>query len=478
MKEQNIPSLSKLARMNNPFENDATTQIVKQKLLQENLEGRYLEWKTTLPIGEGVTIRTKYRTVKAIISFANTDGGFTVCGVRNDGKWIGVSKEDLSKIDSANITELINGCISPELEVNHFEMENKGRYFLILHVPPSQFVPHVTTKAIYEQAKDGKRNIILEKYAVYCRFGSKSDLARPNQFERIIKKRTEYLKMELLRRIKEVPVSRFVATKAPESISHTILRIGKKSDNKSLQTVRITRDRKESEGLLLHEKLSDGLFDEINNVLSVNKYLAKGSRKFVFSQEIYYQIYAERESIDAPNEEIELLALTGFGFYAPVLYWLLRLPIERFVEIIRQVSNNPKYPSVYSVMRLAILLGCDAEKWLQQRLRNKWGKEILEPSCYAAFDEMRRLAETKDKRLSALRMKADIYIELPNEDKSVPVSALLENTEMTSSILSKYCGWVFQGNKDKKGLCRALDLLAYGKDVEAQDYKIIKLLRK
>jgi hypothetical protein len=36
--------------------------------------------------------------------------------------------------------------------------------------------------------------------------------------------------------------------------------------------------------------------------------------------------------------------------------------------------------------------------------------------------------------------------------------------------------YVSQGEKDKRSVCRFLDVMAYGKKIEAEDYKFIKVL--
>ena len=53
-------------------------QALVSRLVLEKKESRYLEWKSTLPIGLLSEHNAKYRTIKVAASFANTDGGFIV----------------------------------------------------------------------------------------------------------------------------------------------------------------------------------------------------------------------------------------------------------------------------------------------------------------------------------------------------------------------------------------------------------------
>src|SRR6266436_1500252 len=113
MRKRNEPLLSSLAASTNPLE-DLKTVIAK--LRRETKESRYAEWKLDPPLGPTVSVRAKYRTVKAMVSFANADGGFVVFGVDSGGKWIGLKREELALVDPAHILELINGCLFPDIQ--------------------------------------------------------------------------------------------------------------------------------------------------------------------------------------------------------------------------------------------------------------------------------------------------------------------------------------------------------------------------
>lgn len=92
MKRKRLPSLATLAKQDDPL---SDREVLIERLVSAKSENRYLEWKLTPPIGPKVTVRAKYRMVKAIISFANTDGGFVLFGVKPNGEWFGLEKADL-----------------------------------------------------------------------------------------------------------------------------------------------------------------------------------------------------------------------------------------------------------------------------------------------------------------------------------------------------------------------------------------------
>ncbi len=287
--------------------------------------------------------------------------------------------------------------------------------------------------------------------------------------------RKKYDKLHAI--IKEKPIEKKAAKVVKLIASDQAGESTKSTLEGEIQIVRITRDPSESEGILLHEQLSPKMLDEINNVVNFNDLFAKGKGRFVFSKEIYYHIYCKRESVCVGNELIEVLAKTGFKFYAPVLYWLLRLPVESSAKLIRQMANDPKRPAINNVMRLAVLLGSQAEIWLEERLGRTWPARAVAPERYSTFDQMRRMAETNDRRLAALKIEADRQLKFLDENLTGTANVLLRNPEMGMRLLSKYCMYVSQGEKEKKGVCRFLDVMAYGDKIEAEGYKFIRLLR-
>ncbi len=81
-------------------------------------ESKYLEFKEILPFGNNAPKSTKYRFIKAAISFANTLGGFVVIGVTRDGNWQGLPRSEVESVDPATLTELINDYIRNRIARN------------------------------------------------------------------------------------------------------------------------------------------------------------------------------------------------------------------------------------------------------------------------------------------------------------------------------------------------------------------------
>jgi hypothetical protein len=230
-----------------------------------------------------------------------------------------------------------------------------------------------------------KASSSIDEVGVYCRHGAKSDLATPEDFERIIARRTDRLKAELLRRVKEVEVP--VAT----TTGVAGLRVYRLSSDPKAPPVRVTRADDDSTATLVREELSGDLFSEINNVVNANSLLTEGRHQFSFAPEIYYRIYAERQRVETSVDHIELLARTALTrLNAPVLYWLVLLPPENAGRTVRALYDNSKSPHVTWLIRLAILLGPDVSAWLNQQWERAWGKHSQPPGLL--LDAQDRLA--------------------------------------------------------------------------------------
>src|SRR5262245_8764653 len=258
------------------------------------------------------------------------------------------------------------------------ELEHETHRFLVLHVPPSSRMPHVTTKEVFDDV-DGKRGAqLLARWAVYCRHGAKSDLATPEHYERMIAKRTDMVRSELLRRVKEIRIP------APAPGPNT-LKVYRLTDHPRAIPVRVAKIGEVADATLVHEELSAQLFEGVNNVLAANSLLARGRQQFSFSPEVYYRIYAERQQVDAPIEQIELLARTGYSrLYAPTIYWLLMLEPRRAGRVLRILFEHPRSPQTHSLLRIVMLLGPEAVSWLNDRWQTRWGRDSQPPEWYWA----------------------------------------------------------------------------------------------
>jgi hypothetical protein len=243
--------------------------------------------------------------------------------------------------------------------------------------------------------------------------------------------------------------------------------------------VRLTREKEIASGTFLHEEVSEGIFDEINNVLDANRVLGRGKDVFLLGHEIYYRIYAERQHVKQPEVEIKLLFRSGFRIYAPSAYWLLSLPDDMAAEILVDGYLHPINPQIHTLLRFATLFGLDFSAWLCGRWQAKWGRHPQPPKFYWTFKEMCEKA-SGDPRLVATRMRPTSAIEVPGEP-AVTAAELMATPERAAALLSKACMGAFENRSDAaayRRLARNLDCYAYGPAVMARGRALGGVLRK
>ncbi len=468
-KRRKQKSIAAVARGENPF---AQLDALVRALHTEAVETRCLEWKSTPPFGAAVTSKIKYRIVKAVLAFANTDGGFVVFGIVPNGTWSGLKKAELDATDPAMLVELINSCVSPEVVgLNYTTVKRRGRWFAILHIPPSPLAPHVTTKEVVEYAPD--RRVILPKGAVFCRYGAKCDLATATQFNRIIERRTALLKSELLRRIREVEIPILAPKIVGSSATPTVLRITSAS-NPAATPVRVTRNKEEASGVVVYEELDSAIFEEINNVVAAGKLLSPGG-EFVFDERIYHRIYAERQHVRNGNEHEHLARVAITKFYAPMMFWATKLPPQTIAELLQLFPFSSKSPHVRILCRLALLLGDEVLDWFASKLETAW-RTHPQPPEHVFLMRRLRAGQSGERRLTALQIGERASIEVPGENRAVSIKELLERRQDAATFLSRSCMQVFKGDVVWRAAARQLDVLAYGSELAVHGASVAKLL--
>jgi hypothetical protein len=407
--------------------------------------------------------------VKSAIAFANTDGGFIVFGVRSDGTWEGVPDAQMRHFDPAKVIELVNGIVFPELlAINYAEIRDENRRFVVVHVPPSGLVPHVTTKDITDIDGNGRRATIIARHAVYARQGAKSDLASPVHFQRIVERRTTHVHDELVRRVREVPVAIPGSVGIHGRAAGTGVTVARVTSDPSAVAVRVTRAVGATDGLLLHEELSDGLFDEINNVLDANRLLGRGVERFVFADDIYYRVYAERHHVEQSPQNLALLLGTAFRkSYVPFLFWVTTAPPDFVAAEIVAAVKAPKQPLILNCIRLVVLLGPQPTKWLQGLFDRRWRNAAQPPPFYWTFRHSIERTNVNDRRLLAMRATSSMAIPL-SAGEAVTVSQMLAAPDQAATQLSRVCMGVFDGNAALHFSARLLDVAAYGEQVAAR----------
>jgi hypothetical protein len=242
--------------------------------------------------------------------------------------------------------------------------------------------------------------------------------------------------------------------------------------------VTLTRDPSKGGGTYLHEEVSEGIFDEINNVVDANRALAKGQSRFFLGQPVYYRVYAERRFVKQSSDQIELLFHAGScEFYAPNLFWALELDADLVAKSIVASYLAPKSPHIHWFMRMAVLLGEEFCNWVYQRWFQKWHGYSQAPRFYFPFGEMIKRIKDLDKRLCAVRLSPTTMLSFPGQT-AVACSELIRDQRKADALLSTACMAVFEGNSELKQTARILDYFAHGRDVVQRGKQIAEAAMK
>src|SRR6185503_8181019 len=241
--------------------------------------------------------------------------------------------------------------------------------------------------------------------------------------------------------------------------SGTAVTVARLTNDPSAPVVRVTRAPSQATGVLLHEELSDGLFEEINNVLDANRLLSGGTDRFVLGEEIYYRIYAERHHVQLAGTQALLFRTALRDLYGPYLFWLTTVPHVSVARELFEAIETPKHPMILGAFRAVVLLGKDATAWLDALLDQKYKGWSQPPEFYWTFKKMAARTNLADRRLIAMRTAANAVLTLP-DSPDIKVSDLLAAPEEAASNLSRVCVRVFRGDTSHRGLARQLDVAA------------------
>jgi hypothetical protein len=350
---------------------------------------------------------------------------------------------------------------------------------LIAFVIQPAAIPLVFEKPGTYDIGAGKQKTAFGVGTVYFRHGAKSEPGTSEDIRRVIERQLENTRRLWIKGVRSVVQAprgaQIVAVQSTARAGQNVLATKLRAVNDpNAMPVRLTRDRSLATGSFVHEEVSDGIFDEINNVIDANRVLAKGQKTFLLGQAVYYHIYAERHHVSQPDEILGQLLHNGIAdFYAPALFWASVLPHKFIVQLLAELYLYPTNRHVHYLTRIGLLLGPDFCHWLFGKWRDKWGNHPQPPSCYWTFKQ--QIAEMKDTdaRLLAARTSTTFRVQFEGEP-SIAIKDILDKPDKAATLLSKACMKVFQGENRYRGLSRDLDYLAYGPDIQRRAAQVVK----
>ncbi|MGD0060735.1 MAG: ATP-binding protein, partial [Verrucomicrobiia bacterium] len=409
-----------------------------RKALSASRESKHVEFKSVF---HPDSAEHWCELVKDIAAISNSGGGIIVVGLDSRGLPVEESCPELRDLDPADVADKLTrytGSHSVEIELT--EATKKGKRVFCFLIEPAR-IPLVFTKPGTYDIGGGKQKSAFGLGTVYFRHGAKSDPGNSNDIRMAIERQLDCIRKEWVRGVRKV----VAAPQGAQIITLSPRRLGDRSGGVSAVRIvsdpaapafRVTRNRSESHGMLVHEELSERVFDEINNIIDANAILAKGQKRFFLGVPVYYRIYAERENVSRTASNIELLTRAAVtDFYAPCLYWLNYLTDKQCATLLGELFRIPKSPHVHNLMRIAVLLGPEFSKWLFDKWSAKWGQYSQPPTFYWTYKKMWNRTNAGDRRLIALRLHNTSMFDLGDGKTSLPVRQLLEKPSQAAEAL-------------------------------------------
>jgi hypothetical protein len=447
---------------------------IVEKALKAIRESKSIEFKQSFnPQSSGEWCEL----TKDLVAIANSGGGIIVFGLDSSGRPSGQDVEAILGVDPADIANKVSrytGLVDFTFEIRALE---KNARKLAAFVIPAVSVPLVFQKPGTYEVGEGKQRTAFATGTVYFRHGAKSEPGTSEDIRRVIERQLDHIRKSWIkgvRRVVQAPGgSHLVSLIGAQQVGALASRVTIVSDPKAIP-VRITRDPTATTGVFVHEAISDAIFDEINNVIHANRVLAKGQPKFMLGQALYHRIYAERQYVNQSEDTLSVLFTNGFSdFYAPALFWGLKLSDATITRTVTRLYLCPTSPPVHSLLRFGLLLGQGFCEWLLSRWKEKWKGHPQPPAFYFTLKESVSEMKVADPRLLAARFKPMTRVAVGGESE-VLVKDLLQKPEQAAGLLSKACMQVFQGSKDDRATARNLDYFVHGPEFQQRGESIAK----
>jgi len=450
-----------------------------EKALTAKRESKHVEFKEAF---NPDSAHDWCEVIKDIVAVANSGGGIILFGADNLGQPCGTSVAHLLDLDPADIANKVykyTGAVDLEFEVRELK---KAKAKLVAFLIYGVSIPIVFRKPGTYEIGGGKQRSAFSVGTVYFRHGAKSEPGTSDDIRRVLERQLELIRKSWIKGVRKVVQapkgSHVVTVQSPGGTRATIrlastVRVVK---DPNAIPVFLTRDAAKATATFVHEEVSEGIFDEINNVIDANAVLAKGQEHFFLGQPIYFRIYAERQHVKQPDSSLSLLLHSAVAeFYAPGLYWVLRLPTKTVAQTFAHLYLYPKAPRIYYLMRTAILLGQGFCEWLYGKWHAKWKRHPQPPSFYWTFQDMMSKQGDCAPELVAARAAASTRYVLGSET-SPSAKELAEKPDQAAALLSRACMEVFEGRSDLRSTARNLDYLAYGGEVRKRSAQIAKAI--
>lgn len=154
----------------------STEKLTEIKNLKLKSETTDLDYKEAFKISD---TKSKVEFIKDVCSFANSKGGYLIFGVNNNSDWIGLDERSDSKIDDADINNIIDDYVDGTITFISNVVEIEDSTFFVMYIDESKDILPFKKDGQFNKKVWGKttkevNSIAFKRGDVYCRRGSRS----------------------------------------------------------------------------------------------------------------------------------------------------------------------------------------------------------------------------------------------------------------------------------------------------------------
>jgi hypothetical protein len=249
-----------------------------ERALTAKRESKYVDFKGSLDFGKS---HTWCEVVKDIVAMANSGGGVLLVGLDNKGVPTGFDPTPILELDPAEVSDKVHKYTGMHFDGFAISKQVKSEHCLAAILVDGVSTPIVFTRPGTYPVSDRKQKTAFSAGTVYFRHGAKSEPGNTEDIRKVVERQLELVRKSWIKGVRKVvhapPGSQTVLLKpvgalgSPGALPDTV-RVVK---DPTATPVLLTRDKNNTAGTFVHEEVSEGIFDEINNVIDANNILAK-----------------------------------------------------------------------------------------------------------------------------------------------------------------------------------------------------------
>jgi hypothetical protein len=326
--------LQELLKSADPLSDEAVTA-----LMDAREENTYVDFKVDFE-----DVDQKWLEVtKDVMSFANTEGGYLVFGVKNGSyEHVGLSEEKVKLLSETNILMLkFNRCVEPSFTALRAKaIERDGKTFVIVLIPGSADCTHMFSKEGAFKYPSGAKEVVFRPGTFYVRRSGANHLADSRDLDAILERRMVRYRTKLLEGITRVVV-------APP--------------DREVFVVKKPEGAEGADGRYVIEDAPDGMKgmwfiptpETAEQEIAMHVGLNKANPTEIPSAGMIWKWYGVRDRLRLSVEHKIRVAMFSWRRGAPAFYWIKGCTGEQVREALGEVIKVEKNPGLIADVLVA-----------------------------------------------------------------------------------------------------------------------------